>query len=316
MSSAIYPQNNPFNPITGELMPDYRDAYVQDQLTPAVAEQVEQYLSKSSSQTSLTLARYHELSTAAQLKGRTVTAPRWVQQQLLVPPLVAGAAPLRRPVVRVALLFFVALSVASGVQWVRNEPLVPAPVVAAVSRAGVSIAKATSSLARRFTAPQVSKDAPAPATTRPARIRAQAETKATTPRETRPVAAAIPNRPAALDAVVTPTDSVARALPATLQPPAGAPSAPAATPATAAGTVRGYIRDGQGRPLVGATVLLKGTQRGTSTDATGQYVMEVPAGSILQFGFGGYADLLRSATLGSMDVVLQPSTTAQQRATR
>ena len=315
MSSAIYPQNNPFHPITGELMPDYRDAYVQDQLTPAVAQQVEQYLGKSSSQTSLTLARYHELSAAAQLKGRTVTAPRWVQQQLLVPPLVAGAAPLRRPVVRVALLFFVALSVASGVQWVRNEPLVPAPVVAAVSRAGVSIAKATSSLARRFTAPQESA-APVSAIARPVRARAQAETKATAPRAARPVAAEIPNRPAALVAVVTPTDSVGRALPATLQPPAGAPSAPTVAPAAVAGTVRGYIRDGQGRPLVGATVLRKGTPRGTSTDATGQYVLEVPAGSVLQFGFGGYADLLRSATLGSMDVVLQPSTTAQQRAAR
>ena len=72
MQSFIYPQNNPFHLITGELLPDYRDAYLHGRLTPTVALQVEQYLSKSTIQTSLALARYRELSAAAQLRGRTV----------------------------------------------------------------------------------------------------------------------------------------------------------------------------------------------------------------------------------------------------
>ena len=313
MHPSIYPQNNPFHPITGELMPEYRDAYLQDQLTPTVALQVEQYLDKSSSQTSLALARYRELLETARLKNRTVTAPLWVQKRLLLQPLMSGAGPLRRPVVRVALLLFLALSVASGVQWMRNEPLVPAPVVAAVTRASVSISEATSSLVKNFAAPQAAKTVPGPAATQSVRVRA----KAVAPKLSRPAvaAAAIPASPAALVSGVTPTDSAARALSTSLQP-AGEALSPAARPASAAGTVRGYIRDDQGRPLAGATVLVKGTQQGTSTDATGQYVLQVAAGSTLQFGYGGYTDQLRSATLGSMNVVLQPSATTQQRAAR
>lgn len=310
MNSLIYPQNNPFHLVTGELMPEYRDAYLQSRLTPTVALQVEQYLDKSSIQTSLALARYRELLETARLKDRTVTAPLWVQKQLLFQPLVSGTGPLRRPVVRVALLMFLALSVASGVQWMRNEPLLPAPVVAAVTRASASISEATSSLVKKFTAPQVAKTAPVPAATRPARARP----KAAAPELSRlaMATAAIPASPAALVSVVTPIDSVGRTLPATLQPttlqPAGEASSAAARPASAVGTVQGYIRDDQGRPLAGATVLVKGAQQGTSTDATGQYVLEVTAGSTLQFGYAGYTDQLRSATLGLMNVVLQPST--------
>ena len=313
MHSSIYPQNNPFHLITGELMPEYRDSYLQGQLTPTVALQVEQYLDKSSIQTSLALARYRELLETARLKDRTVTTPLWVQKRLLLQPLMSGAGSLRRPVVRVALLLFLALSVASGVQWMRNEPLVPAPVVAAVTRASVSISEATSSLVKTFAAPQAAKVVLVSAATQPVRAR----TKAAAPGLSRPAvtAAAIPTRPAALVSVVTPTDSVARTLSATLQS-AGEALSPAAHPASEVGTVQGYIRDDQGRPLAGATVLVKGTQRGTSTDATGQYVLEVAAGSTLQFGYGGYTDQLRSATLGSMNVVLQPSATAQQRAAR
>ena len=313
MQSFIYPQNTPFHLITGELMPEYRDAYLQGRLTPTVALQVEQYLDKSNTQTSLALARYRELLETARLKDRTLTAPLWVQKQLLLQPLVSVAGPLRRPVVRVALVLFLALSVASGVQWMRNEPLVPAPVVAAVTRASASISEATSSLVEKFVAPQVVKTAPVPAATRPARTRP----KATAPEPSRPVVATavIPTNPTALVSVVTPADSVGRTLPATLQP-AGEASTTAARSAPVVGTVRGYIRDEQGRPLAGATVLVKGAQRGTSTDATGQYVLEVTTGSTLQFGYAGYTDQLRSATIGSMNVVLQLSTTAQQRAGR
>ena len=312
MQSFIYPQNTPFHLITGELMPEYRDAYLQGRLTPTVALQVEQYLDKSSIQTSLALARYRELLETARLKDRTVTAPLWVQKQLLLQPLVSVAGPLRRPVVRVALVLFLALSVASGVQWMRNEPLVPAPVVAAVTRASASISEATSSLVEKFVAPQVVKTAPVPAAIRPARTRP----KATAPESSRPATATavIPANPTALVPVVTPTDSVGRTLPTTLQPAGEAPTPARSAPVV--GTVRGYIRDDQGRPLAGATVLVKGAQRGTSTDATGQYVLEVTTGSTLQFGYAGYTDQLRSATIGSMNVVLQLSTTAQQRAGR
>ena len=313
MQSFTYPQNTPFHLITGELMPEYRDAYLQGRLTPTVALQVEQYLDKSSIQTSLALARYRELLEAARLKDRTVTAPLWVQKQLLLQPLVSGAGPLRRPIVQVALLLFLALSVASGVQWMRNEPLVPAPVVAAVTRASLSISEATSNLVKKFAAPQTTKTVAVSTTTQPVR----AQSKAAAPELSRPTAtiATIPTRSATLVSVVAPADSVARTLTTTPQP-TNEELPPAARPVPVTGTVRGYIRDDQGRPLAGATVLVKGTQRGTSTDATGEYVLEVAAGSTLQFGYGGYTDQLRSANLGSMNVVLQPSATAQRRNAR
>lgn len=85
-------------------------------------------------------------------------------------------------------------------------------------------------------------------------------------------------------------------------PPATLPSLSAAAPVEAApaeaastmrmATVRGKILDENGRPLAGATVLQKGTQRGVSTNAAGEYALLVPAGRpiTLAYGYGGYAD--------------------------
>ena len=74
--------------------------------------------------------------------------------------------------------------------------------------------------------------------------------------------------------------------------PAAAPAPEAPAPAAAANqTLTGRITDENGKPLVGATVFLRGAGRGTSTDADGNYSIEVPAGdNKLVFGYGGYAD--------------------------
>lgn len=79
-------------------------------------------------------------------------------------------------------------------------------------------------------------------------------------------------------------------LPTPVEAGAAAPAAEAA--ALRMVTVRGRILDENGRPLVGATVLQKGTQQGVSTDASGSYSMRVPAGqgTALLFGYGGYED--------------------------
>ncbi|TVT42966.1 hypothetical protein FNT36_02415 [Hymenobacter setariae] len=51
----------------------------------------------------------------------------------------------------------------------------------------------------------------------------------------------------------------------------------------------GRIVDEAGQPLVGATVLLKGTTRGTSTDANGDYSFPVPLGiNTFVFAYSGY----------------------------
>ena len=65
-----------------------------------------------------------------------------------------------------------------------------------------------------------------------------------------------------------------------------------ATSAMRMTTVRGKILDENGRPLAGATVLEKGTQRGVSTNAEGEYALLVPTDrpTTLAYGYGGYAD--------------------------
>ena len=53
--------------------------------------------------------------------------------------------------------------------------------------------------------------------------------------------------------------------------------------------VTGTVRDESGGTLPGVSVVLKGTQRGTTTDTEGKFVMQVPdASSVLVFSFVGY----------------------------
>ncbi len=52
--------------------------------------------------------------------------------------------------------------------------------------------------------------------------------------------------------------------------------------------VNGKITDENGQPLVGVTVLLKGTNIGTKTDANGNYSIEAPPNSTLVISYVGY----------------------------
>jgi TonB-dependent starch-binding outer membrane protein SusC len=53
-------------------------------------------------------------------------------------------------------------------------------------------------------------------------------------------------------------------------------------------TVTGTVTDAQSMPVPGATVLVKGTQVATATDIDGNYSIEAPSGSTLEFSFLGY----------------------------
>ncbi len=91
--------------------------------------------------------------------------------------------------------------------------------------------------------------------------------------------------------------------------PAPAPepvAAPAAAPAAV--PLAGRVLDEYGKPLVGATVMLKGSTKGTSTDASGNYTLDVPAGeSTLTYGYGGYEDEVVQAHAGQpLNVTLTP----------
>lgn len=88
-----------------------------------------------------------------------------------------------------------------------------------------------------------------------------------------------PGRRAVLRPAAAPVAFVTTRLPG-VRPTAPAPEA---APALAMSAVNrriqaGRIIDEAGQPLVGATVMLKGTTRGTSTDANGDYALPVPLG--------------------------------------
>jgi TonB-linked SusC/RagA family outer membrane protein len=52
----------------------------------------------------------------------------------------------------------------------------------------------------------------------------------------------------------------------------------------------GKVTDEKGQPLVGATVRIKGSKTGTSTDAKGSFTLEVPDNTVLVISYLGYED--------------------------
>ncbi|CAD0009349.1 SusC/RagA family TonB-linked outer membrane protein [Flavobacterium chungangense] len=53
-------------------------------------------------------------------------------------------------------------------------------------------------------------------------------------------------------------------------------------------TVKGVIKDASGLPVPGVNVLIKGTQKGTSSDLDGSYTINVSSGTTLVFSFIGF----------------------------
>ena len=67
-------------------------------------------------------------------------------------------------------------------------------------------------------------------------------------------------------------------------------------------SIQGSVTDESGEPLIGASILVKGTTTGTITDFNGDYSLTVPAGSnTLVYSYTGYAD--KEIELGASDVV-------------
>jgi TonB-dependent SusC/RagA subfamily outer membrane receptor len=52
--------------------------------------------------------------------------------------------------------------------------------------------------------------------------------------------------------------------------------------------IKGVIKDATGLPIPGVNVLIKGTQKGTSSDMDGSYTINVSSGTTLVFSFIGY----------------------------
>lgn len=53
-------------------------------------------------------------------------------------------------------------------------------------------------------------------------------------------------------------------------------------------TVKGTVTDKSGEPLIGASVMAKGTSSGTATDFDGNYSIETESNAVLIFSYVGY----------------------------
>ena len=71
-------------------------------------------------------------------------------------------------------------------------------------------------------------------------------------------------------------------------------------------TVKGTVSDESGEPLMGATVLVKGTNNGVATDLDGNYSISAPAKGTLVFSYIGYDNLEMPVNgRSTIDVVMQ-----------
>ncbi len=61
--------------------------------------------------------------------------------------------------------------------------------------------------------------------------------------------------------------------------------------------IQGTVKDAQGQPLVGVSVIVKGTNKGTGTDANGHFSIDANAGNVLEFSIVGYSK--KSVVVGS-----------------
>jgi TonB-linked SusC/RagA family outer membrane protein len=72
-------------------------------------------------------------------------------------------------------------------------------------------------------------------------------------------------------------------------------------------TISGVVSDENGLPLPAATVLVKGTSNGTSTDFDGNYSITANTGDVLQFSYVGYSNMeMTVAGTSTISVQLQP----------
>src|SRR5688572_24009134 len=54
--------------------------------------------------------------------------------------------------------------------------------------------------------------------------------------------------------------------------------------------ITGKVTNSTGEPIQGATVRVKGTDGGTTTDSAGNFTIDVPEGAILVISYVGYTD--------------------------
>jgi TonB-dependent starch-binding outer membrane protein SusC len=65
-------------------------------------------------------------------------------------------------------------------------------------------------------------------------------------------------------------------------------------------TIQGNVKDPTGEPVIGATIVQKGTTNGTASDMNGNFSLSVPANSTIQISYVGY--LSQEINVGTQSV--------------
>lgn len=74
-------------------------------------------------------------------------------------------------------------------------------------------------------------------------------------------------------------------------------------------SLHGVVKDANGQPLAGVTVMVKGTSNGTITDMDGRYSLSVPNGAVIEYASLGMSTVVYTANGESVhNVVLQEDT--------
>ena len=73
-------------------------------------------------------------------------------------------------------------------------------------------------------------------------------------------------------------------------------------------TVTGKVIDELNSPMIGVSVIEKGTQNGVMTDGNGKYTISVNPGSVVEFSYIGYLTVDKDAVNGTINVNMQPDT--------
>jgi iron complex outermembrane recepter protein len=72
-------------------------------------------------------------------------------------------------------------------------------------------------------------------------------------------------------------------------------------------TITGKVKDKNGEPIIGMSVSIKGTTKGTLTDADGNFTLDAQVGDVLVFSFIGYTtqEVAVTGSTSSLDIVLE-----------
>ena len=74
--------------------------------------------------------------------------------------------------------------------------------------------------------------------------------------------------------------------------------------------VTGKVTDTMGEPMIGVSILEKGTSNGVITDIDGNYTLSVGEGATIVYSYIGYVTQEKAAVAGVMDIVLSDDTQA------